>query len=71
MSKIAAVWSRVASADRLRRSSQAVSVIGNRVCVFGGELLPREPVDNQVDVIELNGSLGSVSRDIYSVSFSN
>ncbi|KAF6791686.1 kelch repeat protein [Colletotrichum sojae] len=61
MAKISAVWSLVTSGDRLRRSSQAVSVIGNQVYVFGGELLPREPVDNQVDTIQLHGTSDSAT----------
>lgn len=59
MAKISALWTRIASGDRLRRSSQAVSVLGGRAYVFGGELVPREPVDNQVDVVELKDPQGS------------
>ncbi|KAH4208635.1 hypothetical protein HBI95_093320 [Parastagonospora nodorum] len=46
-------WTRVLDTDRLRRSSQVVSVIDNRVCIFGGEVLPRQPVDDKIDVLSL------------------
>ncbi|KAF4956369.1 hypothetical protein FGADI_3946 [Fusarium gaditjirri] len=49
-----ATWSRITSSKRLYRSSQAVSSVGQKVYIFGGELLPREPVDNRVDVISLD-----------------
>jgi hypothetical protein len=47
-------WQRLAQNDRLKRSSQIVSVIDNHVCVFGGEVQPRQPVDDKVDVVALN-----------------
>ncbi|KAM5353422.1 hypothetical protein ACJ41O_000072 [Fusarium nematophilum] len=46
-------WTRIASSVRLYRSSQALSVVGQRAYIFGGELVPREPVDNRVDVVKL------------------
>lgn len=61
MAKLSATWVRLAANDRLRRSSQAVSVIGEQAFVFGGELLPREPVDNQLDVVELQSEKGILS----------
>lgn len=50
---ISAKWTHLASEDRLRRSSQAVSVIDSDVYIFGGELAPREPVDNMTDVLNV------------------
>ncbi|KAF9772135.1 hypothetical protein IL306_010193 [Fusarium sp. DS 682] len=44
---------RITSSKRLYRSSQAVSTIGQSAYIFGGELVPREPVDNRVDVVNL------------------
>ncbi|EWG42673.1 hypothetical protein FVEG_04425 [Fusarium verticillioides 7600] len=49
-----ATWSRITSSKRLYRSSQAVSTVDQKIYIFGGELLPREPVDNRVDVISLD-----------------
>jgi hypothetical protein len=46
-------WKRLLNEDRLKRSSQVVSVIGDKVCIFGGEVLARQPIDNQVDVFSL------------------
>lgn len=46
-------WKRILSEDRLRRSSHVLSVLDNTVCIFGGEVQPRQPVDNQVDIVSL------------------
>jgi hypothetical protein len=46
-------WSRLLEADRLRRSSQVLSVIDQTVCIFGGEVQPRQPVDDKIDVFSL------------------
>lgn len=54
MAPISAKWSRVFSNPRLCRSSQAISVIAKRAFIFGGELHPREPIDNQYDVVNIN-----------------
>ncbi|OCK84551.1 galactose oxidase [Lepidopterella palustris CBS 459.81] len=54
MDTIPATWSKVVFDDRLRRSSQVLSVIEKQVCIFGGELLPRQPVDNNLDVFRLD-----------------
>ncbi|KAH7309045.1 kelch repeat protein [Stachybotrys elegans] len=48
-----ATWTRLASETRLQRSSQCVSVLGSALYIFGGEVLPREPVDNHLHAIEL------------------
>ena len=47
-------WQRLAQNDRLKRSSQVVSVIDGQVCIFGVEVEPRQPVDDKVDHITLN-----------------
>ncbi|KAF4458842.1 Nitrile-specifier 5 [Fusarium albosuccineum] len=48
-----ASWARIAASVRLYRSSQAVSVVGQKVYIFGGELVPREPVDNRIDIVNI------------------
>ncbi|KAF2259780.1 galactose oxidase [Lojkania enalia] len=48
-----ATWSCLLRLERLRRSSQVLSVINEAVCIFGGEVLPRQPVDNHIDIISL------------------
>ncbi|KAF2475906.1 galactose oxidase [Lindgomyces ingoldianus] len=53
VSQLTATWSRLLVSDRLRRSSQVLSVVNQTVCIFGGEVLPRQPVDDQVDVFSL------------------
>lgn len=50
-------WRRLLSNERLRRSSQVVSVVDQTVCIFGGEVQPRQPVDNQIDVFSLTSGI--------------
>ena len=53
MTSLSCSWTRLASSTRLQRSSQAISVVGSKAFIFGGELKPRQPVDNQTDVIDV------------------
>ncbi|KAK3904040.1 kelch repeat protein [Staphylotrichum tortipilum] len=53
MASLSARWTRLVSSARLERSSHTLSVLQSQTWVFGGELLPREPVDNQLDAIDL------------------
>jgi hypothetical protein len=48
-----AKFEKVASADILRRSSQTLSVVGSSAYIFGGELEPRKPRDNDVHIVNL------------------
>lgn len=48
-----ATWTQLVSSTRLQRSSQTLSIAQGKAWIFGGEVLPREPVDNQIDVVEL------------------
>jgi hypothetical protein len=52
---VQAKWSKLLDVETLQRSSQALSVVDNKVYVFGGELRPREPRDNVVHVVSLDG----------------
>ncbi|RHZ55083.1 hypothetical protein CDV55_102501 [Aspergillus turcosus] len=49
-------WTKVLDAEILQRSSQVLAVVDNVAHVFGGELRPREPRDNDVHTIALDGS---------------
>ncbi|KAL1874777.1 hypothetical protein VTK73DRAFT_196 [Phialemonium thermophilum] len=53
-----AKWSRVVFDPRLRRSSQALSVVAKKAYMFGGELVARQPVDNDLYVIQLDQNSG-------------
>lgn len=55
MTKLSAQWHKVHEAEILQRSSQMLSVINNQAYIFGGELRPREPRDNDVHVLSLEG----------------
>ncbi|KAI4701292.1 hypothetical protein J4E81_003032 [Alternaria sp. BMP 2799] len=46
-------WKRLLDDERLRRSSQVLSVVDDHVCIFGGEVKPREPLDDKVDIVSL------------------
>lgn len=47
-----AKWDRI-DAPPLPRSSHSLSVIAGRAYIFGGEITPREPVDNDMHIITL------------------
>ncbi|KAJ6554916.1 hypothetical protein DFH09DRAFT_1280581 [Mycena vulgaris] len=60
------VWSQLplkstaeAAVNALKRSSNSAAVVGNKAYVFGGEQVPRIPVDNELWVVSLDD--GSVS----------
>jgi hypothetical protein len=54
MKAISGTWKKIIDKDVLRRSSQVISAIGNQIFVYGGELKPREPVDNDIHVLEVS-----------------
>jgi len=54
-----AQWKCIAHEDSLQRSSHSISVVGHKSYIFGGELIPREPRDNDVFTIDVNSSTGS------------
>ncbi|KAJ3726743.1 kelch repeat protein [Lentinula raphanica] len=54
---LTAKWTLLTSSERLNRSSQSLAVVGTQVLIFGGEVVPRLPVDNQLDVIDLSGEV--------------
>lgn len=49
-------WQCLVKNDRLKRSSQALSVVDGQVCIFGGEVQPRQPVHDKVDIVTLGSS---------------
>jgi len=53
-----AAWTQVAQSERLQRSSHNVSVIGKTAYIFGGELKPRQPRDNDVFQVSVAARLG-------------
>lgn len=50
-------WQRIAANDRLKRSSHVVSVVNGQLHIFGGEVQPRQPVDDKVDVVALTAGM--------------
>ncbi len=55
-------WSRLIATQRLYRSSQTVTVVGQQAYILGGELVPRQPVDNRLDIIEISNESGKKLR---------
>jgi hypothetical protein len=40
-------------AHALKRSSNSISIVGDKAYVFGGESEPRQPVDDELWVVDL------------------
>jgi hypothetical protein len=53
MATIKGTWIQVYKDESLQRSSQTLSTFGNLALIFGGELRPREPRDNNVYILDL------------------
>ncbi|KAH7133702.1 kelch domain-containing protein [Dactylonectria macrodidyma] len=53
MAAFSGSWTRLALSARLQRSSQILSVSGSAAYIFGGELIARQPVDSQLDTLDL------------------
>ncbi|KAH8169406.1 galactose oxidase, central domain-containing protein [Sarocladium implicatum] len=59
-------WERI-YVPELPRSSHTVNVVSNTAYIFGGEISPREPVDNDMHVVRLPFSSGGVSADYFCI----
>jgi hypothetical protein len=68
MAFASAKWRSIAQSERLCRSSQAVSVVGQKAYIFGGELHPRSPVDNRIDIVSLEDDGGKKANPLPDVS---
>jgi hypothetical protein len=53
MATIKGTWTQVYKDESLQRSSQTLSTIGSLALIFGGELHPRKPRDNDVHILDL------------------
>lgn len=51
-----ATFHRISTSNPLARSSHSLSIIHGRAFIFGGEIRPREPVDNAVHIYTLPSS---------------
>lgn len=56
----------IASDTPLPRSSHSLTVIGDRAIVFGGEIEPRKPVGNEVEVLnfEVGGGVAGTGKKV-------
>ncbi|ORY27072.1 hypothetical protein BCR39DRAFT_539103 [Naematelia encephala] len=48
------IWTKIPVKEEIKRSSHSFCVIGNKGYIFGGEIKPRQPVDNALHVIDLS-----------------
>ncbi|SMR56316.1 unnamed protein product [Zymoseptoria tritici ST99CH_3D1] len=53
MATITASWTKLSTASQLQRSSHSVSAVNSTLHIFGGELKPREPRDNDLHIVSL------------------
>ncbi|KAL8819048.1 MAG: hypothetical protein Q9223_002446, partial [Gallowayella weberi] len=51
-----AKWRRLTTSTPLPRSSHSLSVVKGKAYIFGGEELPRQPVDNDMHILTLPSS---------------
>lgn len=58
-------WERVDDIPTLKRSSHSLDIVAGSAYVFGGEINPREPVDNDMHVVRL--PLSGASADYYRI----
>ncbi|BGP40287.1 hypothetical protein JCM10450v2_004267 [Rhodotorula kratochvilovae] len=70
MPALKALWRPLASIDALQRSSHGVAVHGDKAFIFGGELMPRTPVDAIVTELNLlDGSTRTLPAQSSSASW--
>jgi hypothetical protein len=61
-----AKWQRI-DFPPLPRSSHSLSVVAGRAYIFGGEINPREPIDNDMHIVALPSSRDVSASDYHSV----
>lgn len=54
MATVTGKWTLVHKTQSLQRSSKTLSTLNNRALIFGGELIPRQPRDNDVYILNLS-----------------
>ncbi|KAK5120947.1 hypothetical protein LTR85_005731 [Meristemomyces frigidus] len=66
MASISGTWTELATAEQLQRSSHSVSAVGSTLYVFGGELKPRQPRDNEVHIVHINAATNEPTPNVAS-----
>ncbi|RDI87333.1 hypothetical protein Vi05172_g2830 [Venturia inaequalis] len=62
MAKLAIRWQKIAASDEIRRSSQTIAVQDDgTLTIFGGEIVPRQPVDNKIYSLSLTQPNATIS----------
>ncbi|CEJ91666.1 hypothetical protein VHEMI07364 [[Torrubiella] hemipterigena] len=65
---LAGTWEKI-DVPSIPRSSHTVNIVGGSAYIFGGEISPREPVDNDMHVVRL--PLSGASADYYQIKATN
>ncbi|BGP32162.1 hypothetical protein JCM10296v2_003942 [Rhodotorula toruloides] len=72
MPTLTASWRNIATLDSLQRSSHSLAVAGGKAYIFAGELKPRQPVDADVHVLDVeDGSVSTLTSTFSSSSTSS
>lgn len=61
MAHMAARWRKLVSSTGLSRSSHLLSANAPDIWIFGGELLPRQPVGNDIDLVGMGTESEGIS----------
>lgn len=59
-------WERI-YVPEIPRSSHTINIVNDTAYIFGGEISPRQPVDNDMHVVRLPFSDGGVSADYFKI----
>ncbi|PLB43230.1 kelch repeat-containing protein [Aspergillus steynii IBT 23096] len=62
-----ALWTKIIEDASIQRSSQTLSVLGDDIYIYGGELRPREPVDSAVHRLSVHDTITTSSLTISSL----
>ena len=60
MAQPTAQWQKIGQAQPLQRSSQVVSIVNGHAYVYGGELEPRKPRDNDIQTFAISNEKGTL-----------
>lgn len=56
LAEMSAKWTKLLFMPDVQRSSHNLSVVGDKAYIYGGELLPREPVNANVQIVDTQPS---------------
>ncbi|KAI9701748.1 MAG: hypothetical protein M1820_006376 [Bogoriella megaspora] len=66
-----ATWTKTREAEHLRRSSQIAATFNQWLMILGGELKPREPIGNTIEVVDIGITSQESNEDILFLALPN